>query len=106
MPNRGTSCERCRRGVHGSPTPDGEAIREHRHALGISQSALARMAGFSPAYLCQIEKGLAHTISPDALNRIRQALGNPPRKYLILSPGGRPAPRNPSMPRAELVGAA
>ncbi|MBF9135374.1 helix-turn-helix transcriptional regulator [Plantactinospora sp. S1510] len=92
--------------AHGSPTPDGTAIRRHRHALGISQSALARKTGYSSAYLCQIENGLAHTISPDALNRIQRALGNPDRKYLVLSAGGRPAPRNPNMTQGHLADAA
>jgi transcriptional regulator with XRE-family HTH domain/tetratricopeptide (TPR) repeat protein len=63
--------------VTDSPGPyrsPGESLRRRRLAAGLSQEALAELAGISPRTLRGIERG-AHRPYPDTIRRLSDALG-------------------------------
>lgn len=52
----------------------GDAVRQHRQRRGLSQGELAKLSGYSPAFICNIERGKYRFTSPEALARISRAL--------------------------------
>ena len=58
-------------------TPIRLRVREIREAQGLSQAALAEMAGIRPATLSAIETGQTKGIEFDTLERLARALAVP-----------------------------
>lgn len=63
--------------MNANPSPDGQAIRRRRQALGLSVTALAERMQCSTQYLSQIETGARKGCSPAVFARLCDALGVP-----------------------------
>ncbi len=61
----------------------GDKIRDHRKRRGLTQAELARLTGFSPAFICNIEKGKYKLKSSDTLSRIAKVLKIRPEELYV-----------------------
>lgn len=69
---------------HFAPTPLGKYIRARRHAMKLSQEALADRLGYHHSYISQIERGkLPDLDAPDFLTRWSSALEIDPQVLVI-----------------------
>jgi transcriptional regulator with XRE-family HTH domain len=62
-------------------------LRRERKALGLSQEALAHLAGLHPTYVGSVERGKSN-ISIDLIERLAHALGIEPAELMGTNAGG------------------
>lgn len=63
----------------------GAFIRQVREDRGLTQAQLALYTGIAQSEVSRIESGARQNPSPEALRRIGEALGIPPRQLMVLA---------------------
>jgi len=78
----------------------GDVVRELRESAGLSKNALARRAGIDVSLISRLENHIHHTLSPDNLARVAQAL-DVTVEEIHRRVGGNNRPPSPPMPLEE-----